>query len=144
MLPIVEPSLTNASTSSPDWKLPVIATVAEASAALSGSLTPNPASIAIAICSNAAVVPAVPFRTGELENTPRSNVLLVSLLVPAVGSLLYDSVIAMVEITWPEAVWVPLLSLSILSSGLVSGVVAMRSTCSGWPELKLLASTLTM
>ena len=45
MLPIVAPSLTNASMSSPLWKLPVIATVAEAKVALSRSDKAMPLSI---------------------------------------------------------------------------------------------------
>ena len=62
--------------------------VPETSVALSGSVTVIPVSMAIAICSVAAVVPPEVVTTGELENTPISSVLLVSLPVPAVGSVL--------------------------------------------------------
>ena len=48
MLPIVEPSLVNASTSSPVAKFPVICTVALASVVLSTSLTVIAVLIAVA------------------------------------------------------------------------------------------------
>jgi len=55
---MVEPSLANASTSSPGWKAPVIETFADASVALSTSDSVSAPSTAAAICSLAAVTPA--------------------------------------------------------------------------------------
>ena len=64
MSPMVEPSLTKPSTSSPVWKLPVIVTVAESSVGLMGSVTVMPASMTVAVCSSAEVAPADVVSTG--------------------------------------------------------------------------------
>mgnify|MGYP003342236017 CR=1 FL=1 len=66
MAAVSNPVLTvSASTSCPDWKLPVIEIVPDTKVVLSGSVTVTVGSIATATCSVAAVVPPAVVTTPE-------------------------------------------------------------------------------